>query len=291
MNKLLFLAGIFVSASLVETAAAEDIRAPIYETTAPIVNSATWTGLYAGINVGYGLGHDPSMSSTGGLYGGPSNYTVAPSGVIGGAQVGYNYQFAPAFVAGLEADLQGSGMKNGQDCILACGTQILPPPVDVSGILFVRFPVVFSDFSEQHQIGWFGTVRGRIGYSVGPVLVYGTGGLAYGSAERSGSISGTTVNNIIAVHRPIVETINTFAGSYGNSSVNVGWTAGAGIEAKIVGNLSAKAEYLYIDLGSATDTLNTTILTGGTGNAGVRTDVSKFHENIFRLGLNYQFGG
>jgi outer membrane immunogenic protein len=109
--------------------------------------------------------------------------------------------------------------------------------------------------------------------------------------ERSGNVSGTTVDNIIVMRRPFVETINTFAGSYSNSSFNVGWTFGAGIEGKIVGNLSVKAEYLYIDLGSTTDTLNTTILTGGTGSAGVRTDVSRYHENIFRLGLNYQLGG
>jgi outer membrane immunogenic protein len=291
MNKLLFLAGIFATASLVETAAAADIGAPVYEITAPpIISPATWTGLYAGINVGYGIGHDPSMESTDGLYGGPRNYAVVPAGVIGGGQVGYNYQFAPTWVAGLETDLQGSGMKNRQDCILACGALIVPTSTLPPGLSGFTLPVAFSDFSEQHQIGWFGTVRGRIGYSTGRVLVYGTGGLAYGSVERSGSVSGTTFN-VFPLNAPPHIPFNTFAGSYNNNSVNVGWTVGAGIEGKIVGSLSVKAEYLYIDLGSTTDTLNTAILTGGTGSAGVRTDVSRYHENIFRLGLNYQIGG
>jgi outer membrane immunogenic protein len=56
-------------------------------------------------------------------------------------------------------------------------------------------------------------------------------------------------------------------------------------------NWSVKAEYLYIDLGSTTDTFSTFYTAGGAGQAGVRTVTSSFRENIFRAGLNYKWGG
>lgn len=92
-------------------------------------------------------------------------YSIDPKGVIGGGQIGYNLQFAPSWVAGFEADIQGSGMRNQQDCIVPCGTGI-----QTIGILSA-FPVTFSARSEEHKIDWFGTVRGRFGYAAGPVLV------------------------------------------------------------------------------------------------------------------------
>ena len=39
----------------------------------------------------------------------------------------------------------------------------------------------------------------------------------------------------------------------GHSQLNVGWTAGAGIEGALAGNWTWKAEYLYVDLGSLND--------------------------------------
>jgi outer membrane immunogenic protein len=145
--------------------------------------------------------------------------------------------------------------------------------------------------SEGQKIEWFGTVRGRFGYAAGPVLVYATGGLAYGEVNRYGNVVGqtTTVFTGTAV-------FNTFAGSYSASSTRAGWTLGGGVEGQLSGNWSVKAEYLYIDLGSTTDTFSTFYTGGGfggpfTGQAGVRTVTSSFRENIFRAGLNYKWGG
>ena len=66
----------------------------------------------------------------------------------------------------------------------------------------------------------------------------------------------------------------------------VGWTAGGGIEAKLAGNWSAKVEYLYVDLGDATET----ILYPANNNTNFTTQIG-FHTHVARLGLNYHFGG
>jgi len=112
------------------------------------------------------------------------------------------------------------------------------------------FPVTFSALSEEHKIDWFGTVRGRFGYPMGPVLFYATGGLAYGEVNRNGNVAGQT-NFVLG------GTVNNFAGSYSASSTRAGWTAGAGIEGMLSRNWSVKAEYLYMDLGNTTDTFST----------------------------------
>jgi hypothetical protein len=116
-------------------------------------------GPYIGGNLGYGWGD-------------VSNSGAKPSGVLGGLQVGYNWQNG-AWVAGIEGDLQ----LNAADDTFA--------------------PWKFSN-------PWFGTVRGRIGYAFNNVLLYGTGGLAFGSLK---------------VER---------AGGFSESTTSAGWTMGAG---------------------------------------------------------------
>jgi outer membrane immunogenic protein len=211
----------------------------------------------------------------------PQSFSLDPKGVIGGGQIGYNWQFAPTWFAGFEADIQGSGMRKQRDCLIPCGTGVL---TQNTGFL-TFFPVTFSALSEEHKIDWFGTVRGRFGYTMGPVLVYATGGLAYGEVNRNGNVAGQT-NFVLG------GTVNNFAGSYSASSTRAGWTAGAGIEGMLSRNWSVKAEYLYMDLANTTDTFSTFYTSGtpATGQAGVRTVTSSFRENIFRIGLNYKWG-
>jgi len=118
-------------------------------------------------------------------------------------------------------------------------------------------------FSLESQVDWFGTVRGRIGYAFDRALVYATGGLAYGHYSYEAFRTAGP----------------TFVG--GDDATLVGWTAGAGLEYAFTDNLSAKIEYLYVDLGSETFSFN-----GGTGP--VTTNASaNFH--LVRLGINYRF--
>lgn len=103
---------------------------------------------------------------------------------------------------------------------------------------------------------WLATLRGRVGYSFGPWLPYLTGGGAWGNAK-----------------------VQSAAGSV--SDTKGGWTAGGGIEYSFLGPWSAKVEYLYVDLGTATCTAAACALP-----ADAKID---FTANIFRAGLNYRF--
>lgn len=125
-------------------------KAPIAPQLIPPAFS--WTGLYAGLDIGGGL-----------LAGGASN-----GGVSGGGLVGYNHQIGPAFVVGLETDFSGTSLAGGGRGTDPLG---LRPP------------------EGPRSLPWFGTVRGRFGVTGfdSRVLLYGAGGFAYG--ETGGRIS------------------------------------------------------------------------------------------------------
>jgi outer membrane immunogenic protein len=142
---------------------------------------ATWTGLYGGINVG-GLRAsgeaqwDPLPSPA--LFGvNGASSDIGTSGFIVGFQAGYNYQFAPAWVAGIEADLGGShATSNALTPWTAFGTNA---------------PVAGAFTQEIRTLEWLTTVRGRVGYLVTPqTLVYFTGGAAWAGVSYAGGNSG-----------------------------------------------------------------------------------------------------
>lgn len=198
---------------------AADVMRPVYK--APIVapSAPTWTGFYAGVNVG-GAAATSDLDFS--VAGGPVFATVdnAFAGIIGGAQVGYNWQFG-SLVAGLEADFQGSNLK---------GSLVAPCAVVFCG------PAGLSA-SYSQNIPWFGTARARIGYAQDSWLIYATGGYAYANLET----------NATATAGPLVA-------SYNAKEFRSGWTAGAGIEVMLASNWSAKLEYLYADFGSTRTT-------------------------------------
>ena len=104
------------------------------------------------------------------------------------------------------------------------------------------------------QTSWFATARARVGYAFDRVLLYATAGAAFGDVQmQANGLSATTDR--------------------------AGWTAGVGIEYAFLGPWSAKAEYLYSDLGSASC---------GAATCGIDTTVS-FKTNMLRLGVNYRF--
>jgi opacity protein-like surface antigen len=141
----------------------------------------SWTGFYAGVNVGYSVGNDRASSNFN-LPGPPSilnasgaDAVVAPMGVIGGGQIGYNWQGGPHWLFGFETDFQGSQEK-GTSCIISCDN-IPGNGTNVGSSLIT--------LTAQHQIDYFGTVRGRLGYVSNNTLFYATGGGAYGRVEQT----------------------------------------------------------------------------------------------------------
>ena len=181
---------------------------------APYVG-VNWSGLYVGVNGGYGA-NAASVLPAG----------LDPAGGFGGGQIGYNVQRGN-IVFGLEADIEGADITDSKS---------------------------YDGVSRKSTLDWFGTVRGRAGYTVGQALVYGTGGFAYGNVTNTGWPSET----------------------------QTGWVAGGGVEYKINPSWSAKAEYQYLDL-DASSTTGAGPLGNGNGD---RTQV-----NTVRVGLNYFVGG
>jgi outer membrane immunogenic protein len=221
----------------------------------------TWTGFYAGLNLGGGWGADsgysnvwqviPINASSATLY----NITApnyVKGGVLGGGQIGYNYQLSPMFVVGAEADIQGSTMGSGGSNQYALLTTITQTNNNAS------LGYIVGPTGGQKSIPWFGTVRGRVGVTpMSNLLIYGTAGFGYGSVQySSGGAQSTT---------------------------QVGWSAGGGVEWMFMRNWSAKAEYLYMNIaGQNTDPW------GVTG-AQVTNINNNTRWNLVRAGVNYHF--
>ena len=141
-----------------------------------------WTGFYIGGNAGYALGNAdtdldplPDAATFFGLE--PTTLHPDPPGFIGGGQIGYNWQWNKWLVLGGEADFQGTDIE-GHDRLFNFR--------DITGT--TNGPDSFIFAHERMQ--WFGTARGRIGFApFCRLLIYGTGGLAYGNIDYSANTS------------------------------------------------------------------------------------------------------
>ena len=228
----------------------------------PAALASNWTGFYAGLNVGYGWG-DESIRVSGdaaatqpaiaaGVL--PRSFADDPSGIIGGAQIGYNHQIGWA-VLGLETDFQGADIRAQQT---------------VSTNVPTFFP--FQTKGEQN-LDFLGTTRGRFGVALlDSMILYGTGGLAYGHVELS-----TTSTN------PGCVGICTRGST---SKMLPGWTAGGGAEFAFLPRWSVKGEYLYYDLGQVSQSLTDS---NGRFSGTFQTYRVNFQGNVIRLGVNYKF--
>jgi outer membrane immunogenic protein len=221
MKRSIVAAFSFLTLAAAMPAAAADLPRGTVPYKAPAyVAQYNWTGFYLGINGGGAWG-DSAWSGFA--------VTNKPTGGMIGGTVGYNWQGAGSpWVFGLEGDVAWANISDSVACgAVACET----------------------------KINWFGTARGRAGYSFDRFLPYITGGAAFG---------GTEANR---------------AGFLGSSDTNFGWTVGAGLEGAIANNWTAKIEYLYADLGSTSCSAI---------NCGVATNVD-LRLNVLRGGLNYRF--
>jgi outer membrane immunogenic protein len=270
MKNLATLGSIALTMIVSAPALAADLRGPV--TKGPIAAPApvyNWTGWYVGGNVGYGWGEktDPTLSfsdSTGtfpfiAAAGRLLFESPRPSGVIGGGQIGFNWQNGP-WVWGLVADFQGSGMDDTK-------TVIVPP----------AGPTFATTDTLSAKVDWFGTARARIGYANQNWLLYATGGLAYGK-----------VKSTLSFNFPA----SGFAVFGAHDSTNFGWTAGAGIDYGISNQWTVGVEYLYVDLGSDTVTATPTAAALSLFPAAAATSLSArqdFTFHILRGTINYRF--
>jgi outer membrane immunogenic protein len=139
----------------------------------------------------------------------------------------------------------------------------------------------------SEEIDWFGTVRGRLGWTpTSPLLVYATGGLAYAHVQTGASFS---IQTIV----PVAGQTGAGSTALSQSGTRAGWTVGGGLEWMFAPQWSVKGEYLYYDLGTVTlnQTLGLVGVGAGAGQFLGFNSQSAVHYtgNIARAGLNYKF--
>jgi outer membrane immunogenic protein len=231
MRRIVFTSSLATAAIAATALAHAADLGPMVANAPPAPVYYNWTGLYLGANLGGSWGRESHQifDGTAGIF--EVGVTNHPDGVIGGGQVGYNWQFSPWFgwgtgtVLGIEADIQGSSQRSTID-------EAFSDP---------RFgPVTFAG-SVEDKLEWFGTVRGRAGIAFDRVLWYATGGWAFGERKLGGPLTSSNAAGLIATT------------AFSTSSRMNGWTVGGGIEWAFWGNWTAKFEYLYIDFGSQGD--------------------------------------
>lgn len=293
-----FSASVTALALGISAATAADLS-PVYTKAPPAPVPYSWTGFYAGVNAGY-TWMDPSVDSVGSpVFANPlalsgTDPTLAASvagvtthiplsngnGFIGGGQIGYYYQIGNV-VPGIEADFQGlSGKASGS----------ISTSVPIAG-----FPgnTANTTLSAKDSVSWLGTLRGQLGFTVTPtVLLYGTGGLAYGETKSETDIGQQLVG-------PAAVTVNSPYGSSASfSDVRIGWAAGAGGAWMMAPNWIIKLEYLHYDLGSVSygnSLTNIVAPPGGAVPTGApfytlgATSSTHFDGNIVRVGVSYKF--
>jgi outer membrane immunogenic protein len=233
----------------VASAADMAVKAPV----APIPPPCTWCGFYVGLNAGASWSKNDDVYTA--TVGGTSITAVArpeKTSFIGGGQVGYNWQWGQ-FVLGIESDLAFRQHTDGAN--------------------LVPFPAVPSDqVNITNSQNWLVTVRPRAGVAFGNVLLYGTGGLAFGEVEHSYQEIRVTTGQ---------------ARMLADSSDKTGWAAGVGVQWAFAPNWSVGAEYLHVDLGS------TTLAQGPSTVAGLAFPASQTifanKSDMIRAKLDFQF--
>jgi outer membrane immunogenic protein len=184
---------------------------------------------------------------------------LSGNGFTGGGEAGYNFQ-SNSFVFGLETDI---------------GAMHLNQSKSSTGTYPCCAPTGFT-VTQSMKTSWLYTLRPRIGYTGGPVLVYGTGGLAV-----------TNLN----YQSLFTDTFATAHEAGGVKSNQMGWVAGGGLEYKTGKHWSIKGEYLYGDFGSVRQI--GTDLTAFTPPIAFPTNpfthTADLTSNIYRFGFNYRF--
>lgn len=245
--------------TLTQIAFAADLplKAP---TPAPLASS--WTGFYIGGDLGGAWSRNtgtwsplPSEFAFGAFGISGSN---GGSGFIGGVHAGYNWQFAPTWVAGIEGDW--SWTKAGGSFSQPWSSNPPPGPGPVG-----------SFTSMGSTLDWLASIRGRVGYVVMPnLMVYATGGAAWGKLDY-------TANNSNGF---------TYATTVAVSSTQTGYVVGGGLEWGFTRNWLLRGEYLYYRLNGAPSVIAQSVSypTFPSGYSWSSTNV-----NVARLGLSYKF--
>jgi outer membrane immunogenic protein len=264
--KLVFIAaigGALLAAAGNALAADLPIKAPVLPPPAP-----SWTGFYGGVNGGWGWA---DVNATVSPFGGAALADFGPqaiggsnaNGAVFGAQAGYNWQFNPAWVIGIEGDVDGAGTGTAHNVTT---TSSLEPLGNVG-------------FGASSKLDYLISVRGRIGYVWGQGLLYFTGGGAWAGFTHDGIVSTNTAPG--AVGQSVVDNWTSNASGY---------VIGGGYEWMVADHWTVRGEYLYYNFSSNNNNRPFSYPVCADGNAcGASVNFGNTNISVARFAVNYKF--
>jgi outer membrane immunogenic protein len=258
MRRFGLLVGLAVAAGALATAAsAADMPVPAAPAYTPPVYRPViydWTGIYGGTHVGAGLLEDQVTTTTTTLLEPSGTQTkLSPFSVVGGAQVGFNYQIQQV-VIGAEGTFTWSNIS---------GTETMPALV--AGV---------SEASTSTP-RWYATATGKFGFAANDFLFYAKGGAAWMSANYTQAVAAGGGN----------------VSSQTLSDTRSGFTVGGGMEFGMTENLSLRVEYDYLNFGTKNYNFNSlTVTPVGGVNTPLALPVSiRSSTSLITAGINYRF--
>jgi outer membrane immunogenic protein len=256
------LVGLAVAASaLASAASAADMPVPAAPAYTPPVYRPViydWTGIYGGVHVGAGVLDDVvTNTTTTALLNAGTQTKLSPFSLVGGAQAGFNIEFAP-FVLGAEGTFTWSNIS---------GTQVTPS----------LQPTLSENSVSNPQ--WYATATGKAGFAANDFLFYAKGGAAWMGVHYT--------QNVVAGIRQSGQT---------DVDTRSGFTVGGGVEFGMTENLSARLEYDFLDFGTKTYNFNnlgfnpagSAMGTPLTPNGAAPMSIKSFTQ-LITVGLNYRF--
>lgn len=239
---------------------------PVKAKAPPVEIYDSWSGPYIGLTLGARWSNTTWTTTSIELppfplrTGNPSVAHLDSIGARVGGYGGYNWQFAPSWVVGIEGDIAWGNGK----------TSVSPIPATLStgGCVFANCALDSANAKE----GWDASLRGRLGFLAMPnMLIYAAGGIVWQQFELSAVCSSPTGPWCTANRN---ET---------KSWTRTGWTVGGGVETRLSRNWLARVEYRYADFGTVTNTF----FTSAPGDAVVMNALLKTHTAT--LGVAYKF--
>jgi outer membrane immunogenic protein len=268
-------------------ATAEEMAVPPSQfITSTRVPYLAWTGFYVGINGGFAWGNssvtfaanDPAaLAGTCGGGGAPKGQCINGvnfhrDGAVAGGQFGFNWQVNSHWLVGAEADYQWSNLDGSMNSAFRLGN------------------VGATNMVASQTVESFGTVRARAGVVLAPpLLLYGTGGFAFGQVQENLSVPAAATKGLTAGGFSYACTLGTACFAGAASQTLFGWSAGAGAEYAITSSLIFRTELLYVHLSPPTVTATATAVAAATAPASIAAAFSPLYFAVVRAGLNYKF--
>ena len=292
LKKLVVCVAVFGALSVTSAAAADLPRkAPASLAT----TTSNWTGFYVGTGIGGGWMRstnytfaDPggaaeqSCGPCGPAYDSPPLSGGNKTGVFAGVRVGYNWWYAPTWLAGVEADGSWASFKQSASGLLSNTPFVVPVPG--------------SNLSFQTDVKWLASLRGRLGFVQNNWLIYGTGGVAFASINFSANAQcPPPVPGGCGVFAPQTGTTSPFS----QTTVRVGFVLGGGVEWQLPGShWRAQAEYLYYGFDQTTSESSVFLAVPGGGplpchltppTCSANYSFGKIDIHTLKLGVAYAF--